>query len=319
LLAAGAEFRFSARVTAILKDGGSAIGVRLASGEELRRAPVLFAAGHGSRESYQLLAEAGVSMEAWSSAIGVRVEHPQALIDRAQYKSELARAQGLPPADYHLAWHARSGRGVYTFCMCPGGSVVLAAARAGRIVTNGMAMADRGGSRANAAIVVQVKPQDYAVVAPPSNPLSGLLFQEEWERRAFETGGGGFVAPAQHIADFLDGRRSEGPIESTYRPGVRAGDLRGCLPPFVVDAIAQSIAGFSRRLRGFDGPGGVMVGVETRTSCPLRLFRDDGGQAVGVGGLYLAGEGAGHSGGIVSAAIDGIECAEAAVRAARGA
>ncbi len=310
LASLGVEFRFGACVTGLLREGTKIVGVRVGD-EELRRAPVLLAPGHSARDTYRFLRAADVPMEAWSSSIGLRVEHPQSLIDRVQYKAASPRRPELPPADYHLAHHDRGGgRGAYTFCMCPGGRIIGATAQVDRVVTNGMADSRRSGDRANSGIVVQVRPDDYAAYAAPDDPLAGLAFQDHFERRAFELGGGDYRAPAQSVADFLEGRPSTGSLATSYRPGVSPADLHDCLPEPVSQTIAQALAGFGRRLPGFDGPSAVLVGVETRASSPVRLLRDDEGRSLGLQGLYPVGEGAGYAGGIVSAAVDGIRSAE---------
>ena len=313
----GVVIRYHARVVGLLKEGDTVVGVRLADGEELRRAPVVMAPGHSARDTFAFLADAGVPMEPWSTALGVRIEHPQAMIDRIQYKSSSPRRDGLPPADYHLAWHGRSGRGSYTFCMCPGGRIVAATNLPGRVVTNGSATSRRGGRFASSAVVVQVRPEDYAAYGDLSDPLIGFKFQDIWERKAFELGGGGFRAPAQRVSDYLEDRPTEVALETSYERGTTPTNLRGCLPEEVSNAIAQSLASFGRRLRGFDGPLGVLVGVESRTSCPVRILRDDDCSALGLRGLYPVGEGAGYAGGIVSAAVDGIRAAECMVARAR--
>lgn len=310
LLDLGVEVRFGARVTRLLREGDRIVGVALADGEEIRRAPVLLAAGQSARGAFAMMQEAGVSMEAWSSAIGVRIEHPQSFIDQAQYKVSHARVRGLPPADYHLAWHGRRSRGSYTFCMCPGGKIIAASNLPGHVVTNGMSRSDRGGPWANSALVVQVRPKDYAPYGDPSDPLIGFRFQDTWEQKAAELGGGEFRAPAQWVDDFLDGRPSHRPVETTYQPGTTPSDLRQCLPEPVSAALGEALMAFGRRVRGFDGPEGRLVGVETRTSCPVRVQRDDECRAWGLKGFYPVGEGAGYAGGIVSAAVDGLRAAE---------
>ncbi len=306
----GVEVRYGTRVQGLIRQGDSIVGVRLSDGTELMRAPVMMATGHSARDSFEAMRDAGVPLEAWSSAIGLRIEHPQQLVDRVQYKMEHPRLAGLPPADYHLAWHGKDGRGSYTFCMCPGGQVIPVSNLPGQLLVNGMSNAARDGRWANAGVVVQVRAADYAPFGAPADPLIGFRFQDAWERKAFELGGGGFVAPIQRVSDFLEGRPSEDPIASSYRPGTRPADLRGCLPEPIADALAQAIGAFGRRLRGFDGPEGHLIGVETRTSCPVRVLRDDECRAFGVKGFYPVGEGAGYAGGIVSAAVDGIRAAE---------
>lgn len=310
LLDLGVEIRFGARVAELLRDGDRVEGVVLANGEEIRRGPVVMAAGQSARGAFAMMQRVGVPMEAWSSAIGVRIEHPQAFIDRAQYKVTHARVRGLPPADYHLAWHGRRARGSYTFCMCPGGRIISASNLEGHIVTNGTAQSDRGGPWANSALVVQVRPEDYAAYGAPDDPLIGFRFQDAFEEKAAALGGGGFKAPAQWVEDFLEGRPSDRPVETTYRPGTTPSDLRLCLPEPVSDALGEALMAFGRRLRGFDGPEGRLVGVETRTSCPVRIPRDDECRAWGIEGFYPVGEGAGYAGGIVSAAVDGLRAAE---------
>jgi uncharacterized FAD-dependent dehydrogenase len=313
----GVELRCRARVSGLLRDADAVVGVRLASGEEIRRSPVFMATGHAARDTYELMGEAGVSMEAWSTAIGLRVEHPQSMVDALQYKSEHARESGLPPADYHLAWHGRDGRGSYTFCMCPGGRIVAATNLAGHVVTNGMSDAARDGRFANAGVVVQVRTQDYSGFGDPEDPLIGLRWLEHWEQKAWELGGGGFVAPAQWAVDFLAGRPSIRPVDSSYRPGTLPADLRNCLPVPVADGIAAALLAFGRRMRGFDGPDARLLGVETRTSSPVRVLRDESGRALGLRGLHPIGEGAGYAGGIVSAAVDGIRVAEGLIEGQR--
>lgn len=306
----GVEVRFGARVEGLLREGDRIVGVRLGDGTEIRRGPVMMATGHSARDSFVAMQEAGVPLEAWSSAIGLRIEHPQDFVDQAQYKMANPRLRGLPPADYHLAWHGGSGRGSYTFCMCPGGRVIGASNHPGQLVLNGMSDGARDGEFANAGIVVQVRAADYLPYGLADDPLIGFKYQDVWERKAFELGGGGFVAPAQRVEDFLDDRISGGELRTSYRPGVRSADLRQCLPDYVADALAQALHAFGRRIQGFDGPLGTLLGVETRTSSPVRVLRDDECRAFGVKGFYPVGEGAGYAGGIVSAAVDGIRAAE---------
>lgn len=313
LVELGVELRFGTRAAGLLREGDRILGVRLDDGSEVRRSPVMMATGHSARDSFEMMRDAGVPLEAWSSAIGLRVEHPQSFIDRAQYKTANPQTSGLPPADYHLAWHGKDGRGSYTFCMCPGGRIISASNHAGHLVTNGMSDSARSGSYANSGVVVQVRAADYAPYGPLDDPLVGFAFQDVWERKAFEMGGGGFVAPAQRVVDFVAGRPSYSPVETSYQPGTVPADLREVLPPEVGDSLAQALVAFGRRLRGFDGPLGNLVGVETRTSCPVRVLRDDECRAFGVRGFYPVGEGAGYAGGIVSAAVDGIRSAECMV------
>jgi len=307
----GVEFRYSTRVSELLIEGNGVIGVRLSDGEELRQAPVILAPGHSAVDSFEMMAAAGIPLEPWPTAIGLRIEHDQSFIDRSQYKMEHPRMAGLPPAEYHLAFHCEDGRGVYSFCMCPGGRTICVSNYADRLVTNGTALSARGSSIATAGVVVQVRPEDYVPFGDPAtHPLVGFDFLAHWERRAFELGGGGFVAPAQLVSDFIDGRPGSNPIQSSYAGGTHPSNLRDCLPAPIANGIAYALASFGRRMKGFDGPSAVLLGVETRTSCPVRVLRDTEGRAQDFRGLYPAGEGAGYAGGIVSAAIDGIRVAE---------
>jgi uncharacterized FAD-dependent dehydrogenase len=314
----GVDLRTGCRVDGLLREGATVVGVRTASGEEVPRTPVFLATGHSARDVLEMLAAEAVPMEPWATAIGLRIEHPQRWVDRLQYKGSEVRAPGVPPADYHLAHHGRDGRGVYTFCMCPGGRVVAATHRRDRVVTNGAATADRGGPLANAAVVVQVRVMDYQEHGDLRDPLVGVRFLDHWERRAAELGGGDLKAPIQRVQDFIAGRPSSEAPPSSWTPGTTPSDLRSCLPTAVADDLAEAISAFGRRMRGFDGPHGALLGVETRTSSPIRILRDDLGCALGVPGLHPVGEGAGHAGGIVSSAVDGIRSAELAVAAARG-
>ena len=307
----GVEFRYSTRVSELLIEGNGVIGVRLSDGEELRQAPVILAPGHSAVDSFEMMAAAGIPLEPWPTAIGLRIEHDQSFIDRSQYKMEHPRMAGLPPAEYHLAFHCEDGRGVYSFCMCPGGRTICVSNYADRLVTNGTALSARGSSIATAGVVVQVRPEDYVPFGEPAtHPLVGFDFLAHWERRAFELGGGGFVAPAQLVSDFIDGRPGSNPIQSSYAGGTHPSNLRDCLPAPIANGIGYALASFGRRMKGFDGPSAVLLGVETRTSCPVRVLRDTEGRAQDFRGLYPAGEGAGYAGGIVSAAIDGIRVAE---------
>ena len=314
----GVEFRYGARVTDLLREGNRVVGVGLADGEELRCGAVVLAPGHAAVDSFEMMAAIGVPLESWPTAMGLRIEHEQTFIDQSQYKTEHPRLVGLPPAEYHLAFHGEDGRGVYSFCMCPGGRTIGVSNHPDRIVTNGTALSGRGSATATAGIVVQVGPEDYGAFGDAkSNPLVGFEFLAHWERLAFNLGGGGFVAPAQRVPDFVAGRAGSGPIETSYQLGAVGANLRDCLPPPVANGIAQALVLFGRRMHGFDGPSAVLLGVETRTSCPVRVLRDTEGRAQEFVGLYPAGEGAGYAGGIVSAAIDGIRVAEWCVKHAR--
>ena len=309
----GGEYRFGAHVSDFIShdDGAGGrrmTGLRLTDGEEIAASHVILAIGHSARDTFAALHAAGVEMVAKPFSIGVRIEHPQSIINTARY-GQPENVSLLGAADYKLVHHARNGRAVYSFCMCPGGTVVAATSETGQVVTNGMSQYSRAERNANAGIVVGVTPErDY-----PGGPLAGIAFQREWERRAFEAGGGGYFAPAQLVGDFLDGRASTslGDVVPSYRPGVTPTDLTTCLPGFVTDAIREALPTFERKLAGFSMRDAVMTGVETRTSSPLRIPRGADGQGLNLRGLFPAGEGAGYAGGILSAGIDGIRIAEA--------
>ncbi|MEZ7134851.1 MULTISPECIES: NAD(P)/FAD-dependent oxidoreductase [Komagataeibacter] len=311
--ALGGEYRFGAHVTDFITDDDGAGGqrltaLRLADGEEIAANHVVLAIGHSARDTFTALHAAGVEMVAKPFSIGVRIEHPQSVINTARY-GQPETPSLLGAADYRLVHHATNGRSVYSFCMCPGGTVVAATSEVGQVVTNGMSQYSRAERNANAGIVVGVTPErDY-----PGGPLAGIAFQREWERKAYEAGGGRYFAPAQTVGDFLDGRASTtlGDVVPSYRPGVTPCDLSACLPDFAVTAIREALPAFERKLTGFSMRDAVMTGVETRTSSPLRIPRGADGQGVNLRGLFPAGEGAGYAGGILSAGIDGIRIAEA--------
>ncbi|MSP62798.1 MAG: FAD-dependent oxidoreductase [Myxococcales bacterium] len=312
LIARGVAYVWSDEVIDLAVGGGRVCGVRLRSGAELSADAVVLAVGHSARPVYELLHRRGVALVAKSFAVGARVEHPQPLIDRQQY----GRAAGhpkLPAAFYELTAQVPSGsgeRGVYSFCMCPGGWIVAAATEPEALCTNGMSLSRRDSPFADAALVVTVEPRDFG--ADAGGPLAGLEFQRAIERRAFAAGGGGFVAPGQRITDFLAGRATDAPLASSYRPGVVGGRVDDLLPPFVAEALRKALPRFGRTVAGFAGESGQVVGVETRTSSPVRVVRDDRSlQSPSLPGLYPAGEGAGYAGGIVSAAIDGLRIADA--------
>ena len=318
--ALGGEYRFGARVEDIVveagRDGARHLrGVVLASGETLRTDHAVLAVGHSARDTFAMLAARGVAMEAKPFSIGLRIEHPQSVIDRARFGA-FAGHTLLGAADYKLVHHAGNGRSVYSFCMCPGGTVVAAASEPGRVVTNGMSQYSRAERNANAGIVVGITPEDY-----PGGPLAGIALQRHWEERAFEAGGRGYAAPAQTVGDFLGHRASSslGAVIPSYRPGVTPADLAACLPGFAVEAIREALPAFGRQIAGFDMAEAVMTGVETRTSSPLRIGRDGACQSLNTQGLYPAGEGAGYAGGILSAGVDGIRVAEAVIRSLLGA
>jgi len=313
----GGEYRFGARVEDLLIDVASdgtrrVRGVALASGEVVETGHVVLAVGHSARDSFAMLHARGVAMLAKPFSIGVRIEHPQSLIDRARFGA-FAGNPILGAADYKLVHHCANGRSVYSFCMCPGGTVVAAASEPGRVVTNGMSQYSRNERNANAGIVVGITPEDYLPYAPSGGPLAGVAFQRHWEARAFEAGGGTYAAPAQRVGDFLAGRPSTalGAVIPSYRPGVQPTDLAACLPDFAVTAIREALPAFDRQISGFAMADAVMTAVETRTSSPVRIGRDDSFQSLNTLGLFPAGEGAGYAGGILSAGVDGIRVAEA--------
>jgi hypothetical protein len=270
---------------------------------------VIVATGHSARDTYALLHARGVALAPKPFSLGVRIEHLQSELDRAQHGPAAGHPR-LGAAEYKLVHHGAGGRSVYTFCMCPGGEVVPAASEADGVVTNGMSRYARDGRNANSALLVTVQPGDFGA----DGPLGGLEFQRRWERAAFALGGGGHAAPVQRVGDFLAGRASErlGAVLPTYRPGWRPADLTRCLPDFAARALHAALPALARKLRGFADPDALLTGVETRSSSPVRVLRDAAGES-SVRGLYAAGEGAGHAGGIVSAAVDGLRAAEAIV------
>ena len=303
----GGEIRFGKHVTDVLIEEGHLRGVMLEGGEQLRSDHVVLAIGHSSRDTFRLLHRRGVFMEAKPFSLGFRVEHPQSMIDRAR----LGRFAGHPKlgaADYKLVHHCRNGRSVYSFCMCPGGTVVAATSEAGRVVTNGMSQYSRNERNANAGIVVGITPEDYA-----GGPLAGIALQEQWESNAYTLGGGHYHAPAQLVGDFIAARPSTaiGDVPPSYKPGVHLCDLSTALPQYAIEAIREALPAFGRQIKGFDRHDAVLTGVETRTSSPLRITRGDDLQSLNTKGLYPGGEGAGYAGGILSAAVDGIRLAEA--------
>ena len=307
--ALGGTYRFGCKATGLDLGPERAVrGVLLESGERIATDHVVLAVGHSARDTFAMLHDADVAMQAKPFSIGVRIEHPQSLVDAARW-GDFAGNKLLGAADYKLVHHASNGRDVYSFCMCPGGTVVAAASEPGRLVTNGMSQYSRNERNANAGIVVGISPdRDY-----PGGPLAGIAFQRHWEERAFAAGGGTYAAPAQRVGDFLAGRASTtlGTVLPSYRPGVTPTDLAACLPDFAVAAIREALPAFARDIPGFTMDDAVMTGVETRTSSPLRIERDASGQSLNTPGLFPAGEGAGYAGGILSAGVDGIRIAEA--------
>jgi uncharacterized FAD-dependent dehydrogenase len=311
----GGEIRFGRRVDDLLlepcTDGQRQIrGVTLASGGQIRADHVVLALGHSARDTFAMLHERGVHLEAKPFSIGFRIEHPQSLIDRARFGPQAGHPI-LGAADYKLVHHGRGGRSVYSFCMCPGGTVVAATSEPGRVVTNGMSQYSRNERNANAGIVVGIEPKDFPGIE--NSPLAGIDFQRHWEARAYELGGGDYSAPAQLVGDFLAGRPSTalGSVTPSYKPGVKLADLSASLPGYVIAAIREALPAFERQIKGFSMHDAVLTGVETRTSSPLRITRRDDFQSMNTLGLFPAGEGAGYAGGIMSAAIDGMKVAEA--------
>jgi uncharacterized protein len=310
----GGEIRFGARVEDVRIEDGRLRGLVLKDGEELPCEHVVLAIGHSARDTFEMLHRRGVYIEAKPFSIGFRIEHPQSLIDNARFGA-FAGHPLLGAADYRLVHHARNGRGVYSFCMCPGGTVVAATSEVGQVVTNGMSQYSRNERNANAGLVVGISPADY-----PGDPLAGIAFQRHWERQAFKLGGGDYWAPGQLVGDFLRGRPSKdfGDVQPSYTPGVRLGDLSTALPDYAIAAIREAIPALDRQLKGFAMHDAVLTGVETRTSSPIRITRGADYQSINTRGLYPAGEGASYAGGIYSAAIDGIEVAQALALAMTG-
>jgi hypothetical protein len=319
----GGEIRFEALVTDIVIDrsGGrrSLAGLVLENGEVVETRHAVMALGHSARETFRMLHDRGVFFEAKPLSIGVRIEHPQSVIDRARY-GPFAGHKLLGAADYRLSHHAQNGRTAYSFCMCPGGTVVAAASEQGRLVTNGMSQYSRQERNANAGLVVNVETTDFPG-DPRADPLAGIAFQRQWEEKAFAAGGATWAAPAQLVGDFLAGTASTslGAARPSYQPGVTPSDVARCLPDFAVEAMREAIPRFGRTLKGFDMAEAVMTAVETRTSSPVRMTRNEAGENLSVSGLFPAGEGAGYAGGILSAGIDGIKAAESVARAMMGA
>ncbi len=319
--ALGGEYRFQSKVVDIEIDEAEAEGggggggggrrqvrgVRLEGGEFIAAGHVVLAVGHSARDTFAMLRDRGVQIEPKPFSIGFRIEHPQSLIDRARYGAR-AGNKTLGAADYKLVHHCANGRSVYSFCMCPGGTVVAATSEPGRVVTNGMSQYSRNERNANAGIVVGITPADY-----PGDALAGIAFQRHWEEQAFIAGGGTYAAPAQLVGDFLAGRASSalGSVLPSYRPGVRPTDLSTCLPDYAIAAIREALPAFDKQIPGFAMADAVLTGVETRTSSPIRIRRDDSLQSLNTSGLFPAGEGAGYAGGILSAGVDGIRIAEA--------
>ena len=303
----GGEVRFGQKVTGFEISNHALQGIHLESGDFLEADHVVLALGHSARDTFATLHDAGVYMEAKPFSVGFRIEHPQSLIDRTR----LGPHAGNPligAADYKLVHHAKNGRSVYSFCMCPGGTVVAATSESNRVVTNGMSQYSRNERNANAGIVVGITPDDY-----PGGPLAGIEFQRQIESKAFTLGGSNYEAPGQLVGDFLQGKTSTefGSVIPSYKPGVHLTDLAESLPAYAIEAIREAIPAFEKKIKGFSMHDAVLTGVETRTSSPLQIKRGPNYQSINTQGLYPAGEGAGYAGGIMSAGIDGIKVAEA--------
>ena len=311
LLCLGCEIRFGHRLTGLTVRGGGLAGFTAVGPEGAYEEvcdTLILAPGHSARDTFEMLHHSGVPLSPKPFAIGVRIEHSQAMISQAQYGGVW---ESLPPADYKLSCHLPDGRSAFTFCVCPGGQVVAAASEPGRLVTNGMSCRARDGENINGGFLVGVSPADYGCVDSSDDPLLGLAFQREWEERAFRLGGGDYRAPAQTVAAFLGSKKSSPSVRPTYRPGVRPAELDHCLPAFVTGTLRAALPLFGRKLKGFDDPSTLLTGIETRSSSPVRILRGENFQSVGLPGLYPCGEGAGYAGGITSAAVDGIRVAEA--------
>jgi uncharacterized FAD-dependent dehydrogenase len=315
--ALGGEYRWQHRVDEIdvetAADGIRKIkGLKLSTGDYLEAEHVVLAVGHSARDTFQMLYDQGVHIEAKPFSIGVRIEHPQSWMDKARFGT-CAGHPDLGAADYSLSHHCKNGRTVYSFCMCPGGTVVAATSEPGRVVTNGMSQYSRNERNANSGFVVGIDPErDY-----PGHPLAGVEFQRKWESLAYVAGGSSYAAPAQKVGDFMAGRASSelGEVAPSYKPGVTMTDLSACLPAFVIEAMREALPVFGRQIAGYDHPDVLLTGVETRTSSPVRITRGKDFQSLNTAGLFPAGEGAGYAGGILSAAVDGIKVAEAVAAA----
>jgi len=325
IIALGGEVRFGQRVTDFLIEDGRLRGLTVldqatGTSSEMRADHVVLALGHSSRDTFEALHARGVHIEAKPFSVGFRIEHPQGLIDRARW----GRHAGHPllgAADYKLVHHAGNGRSVYSFCMCPGGTVVAATSEPGRVVTNGMSQYSRNERNANAGMVVGIEPRDYpGWENGPGSPLAGVALQRSLEANAFVLGGGTYEAPGQLVGDFIAGKPSSqlGEVEPSYKPGVKLGDLHGALPAYAIEALREALPAFGRKIRGFDRHDAVLTGVETRTSSPVKITRGEDFQSLNVRGLYPAGEGASYAGGILSAGVDGIRVGEAVARSLAG-
>ena len=304
LITCGFSIRFGCRMSDMVQRNGEVSALVVNDNEEIRCDQLILACGHSARDTYAVLEQHQVPLQRKPFAMGLRVEHPQDLINRIQYGT--SQHPALPVADYAVAWNnSATGRSAYSFCMCPGGVVVGGASEPGGVVTNGMSGQMRNSPYANSALVVNVREDDFDGVGP----LAGVRLQRRWEQKAFTAGGGGYRAPAQNLLDFL-GIPGGGSVAASYRPGITAADLGTVLPRFVIDTLREGIVDFGRRLKGFVTAEATLIGIESRTSSPVRILRDSCGESVGVRGIYPAGEGAGYAGGIMSSAVDGIKIAD---------
>ncbi len=309
LTEAGADIRFGARLESLRTKDGAVCGVMVRQDGAVYDLParqVVLALGHSARDTFEMLYRAGLAMEQKPFAMGVRIEHRQADVDAAQYRA-LAGHPALPPSTYKLSCHLPNGRSAFSFCVCPGGQVVAAASETGRTVTNGMSEYARSGENINGALLVNVTAEDF----PSPHPLAGIALQRQVEEAAFALGGGDYRAPCQRVEDFLRGAPSTGAgrVTPSYRPGVVYTDMARCLPPFIAETLRLALPVLGKKLKGYDAPDALLTGVETRSSSPVRLVRDDRYEA-NIRGIYPCGEGAGYAGGILSAAADGMRCAE---------
>jgi len=306
IISQGGEVRFRAKVTDFIIKDGKIEAVIINDNERLSCKVIMLAIGHSARDTFEVLHRRGIVMNPKAFSIGVRIEHPQDIINKAQY-GDAAGYPGLGAADYKLAYHSKTGRSAYTFCMCPGGYVVAAASEELSVVTNGMSEYQRDGNNANSALLVGVTPADF----PGRHPLAGIEFQRRWEQLAYKLGGGNYLAPVQLTGDFLADQPSRqwGSVKPTYNPGVRFAQLKSCLPDYVVETLKEAILYFGTRIKGFARPDSILTGVETRSSSPVRINRDDN-YLSNIHGIYPMGEGAGYAGGIMSSAVDGVKTAE---------
>jgi len=308
IISLGGEARFQSQVTDIAIENQKVTAVSLAGGETIETDRVIIAIGHSARDTYEMLHTKGISIQPKSFAIGARIEQPQSVIDKIQF-GKFSGHPKLGRADYRLSHKSQNGRGVYTFCMCPGGQVIAASSEIGGVVTNGMSAFARSKPNANSAILVSITPDDF----DGDHPLAGIQFQRKWEQAAFKLAGSDYTAPAQLVKDFLKAKPSKNlrQLAPSYRPSVQLCDLADCLPAYVINAMREGIVAFDEKLPGFAMRDAVLTAVETRSSAPVRILRGDDYQSTNTQGLYPAGEGAGYAGGIISAAVDGIKVAEA--------